>query len=52
MKLSSNTEPGYKLHVIFVGGFRQTTRDGSFGGQIQACRTLLNSQISNYVKWF
>jgi len=48
----SNTEPDNKLHIIFVGGFRRSTRDGSFGGQIQACRTLIESQISNYVKWF
>jgi len=40
-----------KLSVIFIGGFRHTTNDGSYGGQIHACRTLIDSPITDYVEW-
>jgi len=40
-----------KLKVLFVGGFRDTAADGVPGGQNYACRTLLNSPLSERVQW-
>jgi glycosyltransferase involved in cell wall biosynthesis len=39
------------LHFIFVGSFRERAKDGSVGGQMYACRTLLHSPLSAYVSW-
>lgn len=36
---------------IFVGAFREGNADGSTGGQLYACRTLLNSPISEHIDW-
>ena len=43
MKKKSN-----KLKVLFVGAF-QETKDGSLGGQLFACKTLIESNIQNKV---
>lgn len=40
-----------KIRVLFVGGFKEVALDGSVGGQILACRTLIESPISNHVEW-
>ena len=40
-----------KLKVIFVGGFREAATDGSVGGVMHACRTLLQSPLSDFVHW-
>jgi len=41
-------DPASKLKVLFVGAFNPT-RDGSVGGQLQACQTLINSDINKKV---
>ena len=39
-----------KLKVLFVGAFN-STKDGSVGGQLHACKTLLNSEIIKKVEF-
>ncbi len=46
-KFNNKSKPCY----IFVGAFRAGNADGSTGGQLYACRTLLNSPISEYIDW-
>lgn len=41
-----------KKKVLFVGSFKEITNDGHVGGQHFACRTLINSELSNSVEWF
>ncbi len=36
---------------VLVGAMKEQTRDGSIGGQMHACRTLLASELSDYVSW-
>lgn len=40
-----------KFKAIFVGSFLAQAKDGSVGGQMYACRTLVQSPISDYVDW-
>lgn len=42
---------GERLPVVFVGSFRNKTDDGGVGGQMYACRSLVESGISKYVRW-
>lgn len=35
--------------VLFVGSFKQVTKDGSVGGQMFACKSIINSNINNEV---
>ncbi|MGN6264158.1 MAG: glycosyltransferase family 4 protein [Ginsengibacter sp.] len=35
-----------KKKVIFVGSFRKATKDGSTGGQMFACKSLINSPLN------
>lgn len=44
----SNSEK--KLKVLFVGAFSHT-KDGSVGGQLHACKTLIRSEIINKVEF-
>lgn len=37
--------------VLFVGSFKTTSKDGSVGGQMFACKTIVNSDISDSVIW-
>ncbi|MDB4842919.1 glycosyltransferase [Gammaproteobacteria bacterium] len=39
-----------KLKVLFVGGF-QEGRNGVMGGQLHACRTLIDSEINSVVEF-
>ena len=39
------------LHFAFVGSFRERAKDGSVGGQMYACRTLLHSPLAAHVSW-
>ncbi len=39
-----------KFSVLFIGGF-SVPRDGSQGGQIFACRSLISSPLAQYVQW-
>jgi len=38
-----------KKKVLFVGSFKNKAADGSVGGQMFACRTLVNSELKNIV---
>ena len=40
-----------KKHVLFVGSFKTIAKDGSVGGQMYACQTLIGSELSNQVEW-
>jgi glycosyltransferase involved in cell wall biosynthesis len=40
-----------KPRYVFVGGFAEEAPDGSFGGQLAACRSLVRSGISDHVDW-
>lgn len=40
-----------KIKILFVGSFKQTAKDGSVGGQMYACKSLLDSSLSDYVDW-
>jgi glycosyltransferase involved in cell wall biosynthesis len=41
-------KPDIKPKILFVGAFTKTL-DGSVGGQLYACNTLVRSEISNYI---
>lgn len=40
-----------KKKVLFVGSFKEASKDGSVGGQMFACRTIINSKISDSIDW-
>lgn len=40
-----------KTKILIVGSFKETTKDGHLGGQRFACRTLINSKLSERVHW-
>lgn len=40
-----------KKEILFVGSFKLTAKDGSVGGQMFACKTIVNSPISDSVEW-
>lgn len=40
-----------KKKVLFVGSFKATSKDGGVGGQMFACKTIINSELSNSIKW-
>lgn len=40
-----------KKRVLFVGSFKNTAKDGSVGGQMYACKSLLSSTLSQEVEW-
>lgn len=37
--------------VLFVGSFKDTANDGSVGGQMFACKSLINSELSLKIDW-
>lgn len=37
--------------VLFVGSFKDRAADGSVGGQMYACTSLINSKISESIEW-
>ncbi len=41
-----------KAKVLFVGSFINKSKSGHVGGQMFACKTLLNSRISDAVDWY
>lgn len=49
--MPEKTVPSSPLRFVFVGAFRDSANDGSVGGQLFACRTLLSSPLSDYVDW-
>lgn len=40
-----------KTKVLFVGSFKEETMDGSLGGQMFACKAIINSSISDSIDW-
>lgn len=40
-----------KKRVLFVGSFLDKAKDGSVGGQMYACKSLVGSELSNDVEW-
>lgn len=40
-----------KKNIVFVGAFKEKGGDGVVGGQLYACKTLIESEISNYINW-
>ena len=40
-----------KKNILFVGSFKTKAKDGSVGGQMFACSTLINSSIKDKVNW-
>ncbi len=40
-----------RRRILFVGSFKKAAKDGSVGGQMFACKTLLESPISDDVDW-
>jgi glycosyltransferase involved in cell wall biosynthesis len=40
-----------KKQVLFVGSFKKNAKDGSVGGQMYACQTLIDSELSDQVEW-
>ncbi len=40
-----------KKRVLFVGSFKEFSKDGSVGGQMYACKSLINSKLSDSVVW-
>ena len=41
-----------KRGVIFIGSFLEFGKDGNVGGQMYACKTLLASEITDFVDWY
>ncbi len=40
-----------KKNIVFVGAFKEKAGDGAVGGQLYACKTLIESEISGYINW-
>ncbi len=40
-----------KPRIVFVGAFKTQAADGTVGGQLYACRTLLASPLSDHIDW-
>lgn len=40
-----------KSRVLFVGSFIEMAKDGSVGGQMYACRSIIASELSSYIDW-
>ncbi|MBW8049767.1 MAG: glycosyltransferase family 4 protein [Cytophagales bacterium] len=40
-----------KHSILFVGSFKKEGKDGSIGGTMVACRSLVESKLSQYVHW-
>ncbi|MBW0163717.1 MAG: glycosyltransferase [Sediminibacterium sp. Gen4] len=40
-----------KKRVLFVGSFKNAGKDGSVGGQMYACKSLISSSLSETVEW-
>jgi glycosyltransferase involved in cell wall biosynthesis len=40
-----------KRRVLFVGSFIEKAKDGSVGGQMYACRSIIASDLNSYIDW-
>ena len=43
--------PDRKKKVLFIGSFKSSGKDGTVGGQMYACRSLVNSELKDFVSW-
>ena len=50
MTKESDRQPSAKHKCVFVGSF-QPAKDGTVGGQLFACRSLIDSPISNFIEF-
>jgi glycosyltransferase involved in cell wall biosynthesis len=39
------------LNVVFIGAFKEQASDGAVGGTLVASRSLIQSELSDHVKW-
>lgn len=37
--------------VLFIGSFKNSTKDGGVGGQMYASKTIINSSLSDKIEW-
>ncbi len=51
MSAKVQSKTGRRTTVLFVGSFIKETTDGSSGGQMFACNTLIDSRLSDQVNW-
>lgn len=51
MEISKRSIAMKKKRVLFVGSFKEGSKDGSVGGQLFACSSLINSELSNFIDW-
>jgi len=40
-----------RKRVLFIGSFKNSGRDGNVGGQMYACRSLIESELKDMVQW-
>lgn len=40
-----------KINVLFIGSFKSKAKDGSVGGQMFACQTILESELNDFINW-
>ena len=40
-----------KTNVLFIGSFKKSSKDGTVGGQMYACNSLVNSELKKLVNW-
>lgn len=40
-----------KINVLFVGAFKEKSKGGGVGGQLFACRTIIQSELSQTANW-
>lgn len=45
------TNSGSQQNILFVGSFKYDEKDGGTGGQMFACRSILDSQLSENINW-
>ena len=41
----------FKKKVLFIGSFVDKANDGSVGGQMYACKSLIESNLTDQIEW-
>lgn len=49
--MGAKTLEKLKKKILFVGSFKKAGKDGSVGGQMFACHSLINSSLSDEYEW-
>ena len=49
--LPPKNDGGVRAHYAFVGAFRESSTDGSVGGQLAACRSLVASPLAQHIRF-